>query len=59
MRRWVFAQIHFPKVLEDGKRQTIGKYSYEFSADQLIGGLYFVVLKTEEQVVIKKMILLK
>ena len=47
------------KVLEPNKTMAKGNYKYEFSGADLVGGMYFVVLRTEEANLTKKLILVK
>ncbi len=47
------------KVLETNKAMSKGNHKYEFSGDNLIGGMYFVVLTTENTRLTKKLILVK
>ena len=47
------------KVLAPNKIMAKGNYKYEFSGADLVGGMYFVVLRTEETNLTKKLILVK
>jgi len=47
------------KVLAPNKTMAKGNYKYEFSGENLVGGMYFVVLRTEETSLTKKLILVK
>lgn len=47
------------KVLEPYKTMPAGSHQYEISGENLVGGMYFVVLKTEDTSFTKKLILVK
>lgn len=39
--------------------KPVGKYEYDFSSENLSSGIYFVILKTENNIISKKIILIK
>ena len=47
------------KVFEQNTLQTTGQYQYEFKGNQLEGGMYFVILQTEKEVLSQKIVLIK
>ena len=47
------------KVLASNQTMSKGNYKYEFSGEDLVGGMYFVVSRTEETNLTKKLILVK